>query len=437
MAIVKGEKRGRPGTWIADWRDGAQVRHWRAFQTKRGAEEFLDHERPRARQHTSRSTVNPRISVKDYAMHWLTVAVDQRPKLKPSTKAIYRTVVERTWTPLIGHVQVRKVQRETIRRLLLAELDKHRAPNTVALYLAVLTRMLRWAVREDHVRSDNPAAELGEQLGLTRERVSEDVLAFDRAERAAFLAAAREHTPAYFPIFFAMSRSGLRPSEARALQWGDYDPSRQVLMIRRTFGLRDILGAPKTRQSRRDVDVSPQLAEVLKRQRKAQAEVKLAGRQAELPEYIFTEPEGGPLARRSFERAFAVVIRKAGLGPQHSPKSLRHTYASLMISEGANLLYVARQLGHASVAITEKHYTRWIPQAVPAVHQLDDPVEAKSGSKGLSARKRKPTSEPVIYYRHAAGRSLRRFLPGAVLAGHPVRLHRLREGPEPPRGGRA
>jgi hypothetical protein len=40
----------------------------------------------------------------------------------------------------------------------------------------------------------------------------------------------------------------------------------------------------------------------------------------------------------------------------------------------------ARQLGHASVAITEKHYTRWIPEAVPAVHQLDDAAEA-TGSK--------------------------------------------------------
>ena len=78
-----------------------------------------------------------------------------------------------------------------------------------------------------------------------------------------------------------------------------------------------------------------------------------AGRLAELPELIFTEPTGG--------------------------------YASLMISEGANLLYVARQLGHASVAITEKHYTRRIPQAVLAVHQLDDAAKAKSGSKTAGA----------------------------------------------------
>lgn len=381
MAIVKGEKRGRPGKWIADYRDGAGVRHGREFFTKREAEEFLDRERPRARQQTARSTVPARISIKDYTETcWLPVAVDARPKLKPATKFHYRRVMERFWVPAVGHVQLRKLQRGTIRDLLLAELDRGRASNTVALYLAVLTKMLRWAVREDHVLADNPAAELGEQLGLTRERASEDVLAFDRAERTRFLDAARAHAPRYFGIFFAMSRTGLRPSEARAVQWADHDPTRQVLRITRTFGHRDVLGAPKTKHSRRDVDVSPQLAALLQRHRKAQAEAKLAGRLAELPAFIFTEPDGSPLDRRTFERAFARVLVKAGLGAHYSPKSLRHTYASLMISEGANVLYVARQLGHSSVAVTEKHYTRWIPQAVPAVHQLDDAPEA-SGNK--------------------------------------------------------
>ena len=382
MAIVKGEKRNRPGKWIADYRDGAGVRHWREFETKRETEEFLDHERPRARQHTGRSKVPVRISVKDYATHWLAVAVDQRPKLKPSTKAIYRNVIERMWVPVIGHVQLRRLQREMVRAILLTELVKKKAPNTVQLYLAVITKMLRWAVREDHLLTDNPAAELGEQLGLTRERVSEEVLAFDRVERARFLAAARDHAPDYFPIFFAMSRTGLRPSEARALQWADYDATRQMLMIRRTFGLRDILGTPKTRHSRRDVDVTPQLAELLKRHRVAQAEAKLAHGRPELPEYVFIEPEGRPLARRMFERAFALVLRKAELGAHHSPKSLRHTFASILISEGANLVYVSRQMGHASVAITERVYARWIPQAVPAVHGLDEPASPAAGPAG-------------------------------------------------------
>jgi integrase len=74
------------------------------------------------------------------------------------------------------------------------------------------------------------------------------------------------------------------------------------------------------------------------------------------------------------------VLGKAGLAAHYSPKSLRHTYASLMISEGANLVYVSRQMGHASVGITERVYTRWIPQAVPAVHQLDDAAEGSGNN---------------------------------------------------------
>lgn len=112
---------------------------------------------------------------------------------------------------------------------------------------------------------------------------------------------------------------GSRPSEARALQWADYDQGRQQLRIRRTFGHQDILGSPKTRHSRRDVNVSPQLANLRRRHRKAQAEAKLAGCLAELPEYVFTEPDGRPLDRRTFERAFARILKKAGLGLHTRP----------------------------------------------------------------------------------------------------------------------
>src|SRR4030095_11506897 len=100
-----------------------------------------------------------------------------RPRLKPATKFHCHCVMEKFWIPRIGHVQLRKLQRGTIRDLLLAELKAGRASNTVALYLAVITKMLRWALREDHVLIDNPAAELGEQLGITLACVYTDVLA--------------------------------------------------------------------------------------------------------------------------------------------------------------------------------------------------------------------------------------------------------------------
>jgi integrase len=326
----------------------------------------------RARQHTARSQVSPRVTVAEYAERWLGI-VDQLPRLKPATRHTYRDVIERVWLPRIGTTQLRRLDRETVRDILLGELAKGRASNTVTLWLTTLGNMLRWAIREDQALTVNPVAELGRLLGLTRERVSEDVLAFDRAELDRFLGAARVRAPGYLPIFFFMARTGVRPSEARSVKWEDLDAKTPTVRINRTFGFKDHEGTPKTRRSRRAVDLSPQLVEALKRHRLDQAAAKLAHGWPELPAYLFTTSTGQRLGRRDFERAFQRVLGKAGLPTHYSPKSLRHTYASILLSEGASPLYVSRQLGHTSTAITERVYTRWIPQPTPAVHRLDGP----------------------------------------------------------------
>lgn len=40
---------------------------------------------------------------------------------------------------------------------------------------------------------------------------------------------------------------------------------------------------------------------------------------------------------------------------------LRDTFGSQLVSGGIPLLYVSRQLGHSTTAVTEKHYAKWIP----------------------------------------------------------------------------
>ena len=53
-----------------------------------------------------------------------------------------------------------------------------------------------------------------------------------------------------------------------------------------------------------------------------------------------------------------------------TPHDLRHSYATLRLSKGDNLVDVSAQLGHKRVDITLKVYTHWIPRD-EYQHQVD------------------------------------------------------------------
>ena len=366
--VVKGEERGRPGRWLVDYRDGAGVRHWRTFDSKREAENFADEHRPRARQRAGQPKVDTRIKLRDYVTRWLAL-VDANPRTKPATKAIYRRTLEGLWVPRFGAVRLQWLERDALRACLLGELSAGRAPNTVAIQLAVLRTMLQHAIVEDLVLTVNPAAGLGKILGLSRDRLSEDVKALDRAELVRFLEAARDVAPRYCPLLLFLARTGARGGEGRALQWVDLDLPRRRATIARTFGFRDLVGRPKSGKPRK-IDLTPQLVEALRRVQVARAEEKLKAGWPTLAEWVFTEPDGQPIERRRFERAFARILKAAGLPAHHTPHSLRHSYASILISEGASPVYVSKQLGHHSVAITTRVYTEWLDgDSTPLVHR--------------------------------------------------------------------
>ena len=62
-------------------------------------------------------------------------------------------------------------------------------------------------------------------------------------------------------------------------------------------------------------------------------------------------------------RHFRAVCTEAGVegagGSSISPKSLRDTFASQLLTAGIQLGYVSRQLGHTDVGVTARHYARW------------------------------------------------------------------------------
>jgi integrase len=53
---------------------------------------------------------------------------------------------------------------------------------------------------------------------------------------------------------------------------------------------------------------------------------------------------------------------------------MRHTFASLLLQEGAPITYVSQQLGHRDPSITLRVYAHWLPDAASAtlVNRLDN-----------------------------------------------------------------
>lgn len=77
-------------------------------------------------------------------------------------------------------------------------------------------------------------------------------------------------------------------------------------------------------------------------------------------ELVFVSRTGKPLAYNSVNRSFMRVSERAGLSSPITAHTLRHTYASVLLSKGAPLAGVSKQLGHKNPDITARVYAHVI-----------------------------------------------------------------------------
>jgi len=235
------------------------------------------------------------------------------------------------------------------------------------------------------------AANLATRVGRFNKKPAErrqDINPFSREELKLFLDSARQHFPRHHPFFLTLARTGVRLGEALTLQWGDIDWHGGFLEVRRTYcRISKQVLTPKSGKTRR-VDMSRQLTETLKAllvERKKETLLKGWG---EVPLWVFVTETGTRLdGDHVRNRAFYTLLKKAGL--RHIRlHDLRHTFASLLIQQGAPLAYVKEQMGHHSIQVTVDIYGHLVPGGNRAeVDRLDDPQESvpEATSRNLSA----------------------------------------------------
>jgi integrase len=200
----------------------------------------------------------------------------------------------------------------------------------------------------------------------------------------AFLAAALTQCPPRdWSFFLTMADTGLRPGEAVGLQWDDFDPAKRELHVQRAITEDGEEKLTKT-ETTRTVDVSERLAEVLRRRREEEDNRANKRKRKVSPWMFASDRGGGPLSPGVMSHLFRAVVVAAAL-PHFTLYDLRHTFATHLLTERADLLYVAYQLGHAKPTTTLQYYAHWMPRGDKA--HLDRMIAAREGHQRKLGRR--------------------------------------------------
>lgn len=290
---------------------------------------------------------------------------------RQSTFERYQDILRRYVYPTLGSKPVDKIGRGDIRDILLRHHGRGLSRSTICLIRDVISGPLSFALDEELITS-NPAMGITKRLKLRRDRKIE-IEPLNWEEVSLFLNTCEAHGPEHYPFFLCAFRTGMRLGELLGLQWGDVDWHGRFIRVSRSYKL-GRLTPTKTGKVRR-VDMSDQLLGTLKAlytERKKEALMSGAG---EVLETIFHR--GGKYMEQNYiRRVYKRLLVKAGLR-EIRLHDTRHTFASLLLSDGASPVYVKEQLGHTSIQMTVDIYGHLIPSSNrEMVNRLDSQPSA-------------------------------------------------------------
>jgi integrase len=326
----------------------------RGFRTKREAEAWANQLEVDKRRGAYVAPAAGRLKLGEYAREWL----DSKHKLKPSTRARYKVVLDTTIAAHKG-VALGDISRQLVREWV-ADLSVDLAPASVHKTIGVLRQVLAMAVAENRLvinpvdGVELPSVTAAEQRFLTLEQ----------------LRALADAAAAHRPLVYTLGTCGLRFGEVAELRWRDVDLDARRLRIARSVTLVDgrfEIGTPKNGKGR-TVSVPAFVADLLA--------------PGESDALVFPDTEGGHMRGTNVRRRWwSNAVAAAALFPRtvvdeageqstvydFKLHELRHTAASLAIRAGANIKALQNMLGHESAGLTLDRYGHLYGSDVEAV----------------------------------------------------------------------
>jgi site-specific recombinase XerD len=295
----------------------------------------------------------------------------------PKTLAAYSADLKQFAAALPRATTLAHVAPETIERWASGLLSAGYAPTSVRRKLASVTSFFNYWVRRRELER-SPLWQLRLDLGsrrpltrvLTRAEI-ESLIAAARTEDAAPPSSVNRMGPEFLALrdhalVELMFATGMRVGEVAALTMDDLLPDGRAMLVK-----------GKGDRHRLAFLVDDRSRAVLQRYTAARKDIAPA-------RALFINIFSCPLSTRGIARVIAVLARRAGITRRVTPHMLRHTIATLLLSNGADIRIVQEFLGHSSISTTQR-YTHVSKEHLVARLRVTHPNLARIDVTGKAA----------------------------------------------------
>lgn len=269
-----------------------------------------------------------------------------------NTRSNYQGNLDRWIYPALGEIKLPEVGPAELTALLLSMQKAGKAHGTVVKVYTILNSLFKMAYMAD-VISTNPMSKVERPRPRKDEVKTQEAAAYTVDELRHILSCLEREPLQWRALVRLLIDTGIRRGECCGLQWKDVDFAGNTITIRGNLCYTPqkgvYLDTPKNGKAR-TIDVDPAVMTLLSDLRAYQASHAIS-------RYVFSQdgsPE--PMHPQSPTRYLEKFAKRYGVADLH-PHKLRHSFASVAITYGADVASVSEKLGHSDKAVTLRMYT--------------------------------------------------------------------------------
>lgn len=235
------------------------------------------------------------------------------------------------------------------------------SPKTVRHVLSLVSDIFAYAVRMGIVR-ENPCVRV-----VLPKLVRKEKKIYTVEETVRLMELLRKEPVKYRAFFYLLIYSGCRRGELLGLEWRDVDFANCLISIRRTSCYTPDRGTytdtTKTEQSKRTLRLPQEVMDILCELREFQLrQADIFGDKWVESGRLFTKENGEPQHPNTSYHWLEKFCARNGL-PFYGLHSFRHLFASLLVSNGVDIVTVSGVLGHSAVSTTSNIYCHMLEDA--------------------------------------------------------------------------